>query len=94
MDKKQRNTLSVLSALKDCPGPVTSTQVLKILRSAGHDISERSIRLYLSETDAQGLTQRHSRKGRTLTDRGIETLRASQALEHTGYLSAKNDQMT
>ncbi len=94
MDNKQRNTLAILSALRDSRGPVTSTQVSKILRSAGHNISERSIRLYLSGTDADGLTLRHSRKGRTLTDRGIDALRASQALEHTGYLSAKIDQMT
>ncbi len=86
--------MAILSALRDSRSPVTSTEISRLLRSAGQNISERSIRLYLGETDAEGLTERHSRKGRTLTPRGIDALRASQALEHTGYLSAKIDQMT
>jgi hypothetical protein len=94
MDKKQRNRLAILSALKECSGPTSSAAITELLESAGYDISERTVRLYLSEMDKARLTCSNGRRGRVITERGLDELRASQALQRVGYLSAKIDQMT
>jgi HTH-type transcriptional regulator, global nitrogen regulator NrpRI len=94
MDKQKRNQIAILSTLNELSGPVSSSRLCKVLAAAGHELAERTVRLYLAEADRSGLTTRHSRKGRTLTPRGLDEIRAAQTLERVGYLSAKIDQMT
>lgn len=94
MDKKQRQRGEILTLLSKSAGPATSTQLAHHLSLAGHLLSERTIRLYLNQMDEEGLTRSLGRRGRVLTDKGLAELRASQALERVGYLSARIDQMT
>jgi repressor of nif and glnA expression len=75
-------------------GPTSSKQLAELLAAAGHDLSERTVRLYLQEMDAQELTVSRGRRGRMITDKGIAELRVAQTVERVGYLSAKIDQMT
>jgi len=83
-----------MRVLKEEPGPVTSMRVTELLCAAGHDISERTVRLYLKEMDGEGYTKPLGRRGRVLTDKGLEQLRVEQIIHRVGYLSAKIDQMT
>ncbi|GAB6164096.1 NrpR regulatory domain-containing protein [Thermostilla marina] len=94
MDKRQRNRLAILKLLSAGDRPLHSRQLAAMLEKAGLDLSERSIRLYLAEMDAEGLTESHGRRGRTITDRGREELRAAQTFERVGFLSAKIDHLT
>ncbi len=83
-----------MRVLKEEPGPVTSARVTELLCAAGHDISERTVRLYLKGMDDDGCTRAVGRKGRVLTDKGLDQLRVEQVFHRIGYLSAKIDQMT
>lgn len=94
MEKKERNRTAILSALSKASSPTSSTRIVTVLRSSGFDLSERTVRLYLNELDNDGLTERHGKKGRVITEQGLAELRAAQILERVGYLSAKIDQMT
>jgi repressor of nif and glnA expression len=71
-----------------------SRRLAELLGEAGYGLSERSVRLYLKDLDARGLTESHGRRGRTITEQGIAELRAAQTVERVGYLSARIDQLT
>ena len=47
----------ILKVLHRIDRPAGATQVEELLRGWGVDLSERSIRLYLLQLDAEGLTQ-------------------------------------
>ncbi len=64
------------------------------LASMGHTMSERSVRLYLKEMDAAGLTCPRGRKGRCITELGIAELESSRVMERLGFFSARIDSMT
>ena len=92
MDKKERNRVSILSALNKMGGPESSVSLTKFLVASGHNLSERTVRLYLGMLEAEGLTASQGKR-RTITEKGLAELRASQMLQRVGYLSAKIDQM-
>ncbi len=94
MDKTERNRLAILTALDKVPGPTSSARLMKMLGTMGLELSERTVRLYLNRLDAEGLTRRHGKRGRTISDEGRAELHAAQSLQRIGYLSAKIDQMT
>lgn len=94
MDKRMRNQTALLNCLQRAAGPLTSRRLAELVNAKGLALSERTVRLYLNEMDEAGLTQSHGRRGRTITDRGVAELQASQAAQRVGYLSAKIDQMT
>lgn len=92
MDKKERNRVAILSALNKIGAPTNSVRLTEFLAAAGHNLSQRTVRLYLKELEAEGLTASRAKR-RTITERGSAELRASQTLQRVGYLSAKIDQM-
>jgi len=94
MEKKERHRTEILNALGKAANPVPSSRLAHDLSVAGYHLSERTVRLYLKELDAEGLTEAHGRRGRVITERGLAELHAAQILERVGYLSAKIDQMT
>ena len=94
MDKKTRKQLAILSAIKEAGGVSNTATLMQLLGSTGMDFSDRTVRLYLHEMDKQGLTESLGRKGRRITDRGLDELRGSQLNQRTSYLSAKIDSMT
>jgi len=94
MEKKERHRTEILNALAKETGPVSSARVAQVLGTAGYNLSERSVRLYFSQMDAEGLTESRGKRGRVITEKGLAELRAAQILERVGYLSARIDQMT
>jgi len=93
MNSKTIKKNGILNALKGQTKPVSSKKISEILTSSGLNISERSVRLYLSECDKEKLTKSHGKKGRTLSEEGQAQLHSLQAIQKPGYLSAKIDQM-
>jgi repressor of nif and glnA expression len=94
MEKIVRNRTAILTVLLHATTPVNSARLAEKLRANGVHLSERTVRLYLTQLDAEGLSESRGRRGRVITQRGREELRAIQSLERVGYLSAKIDQMT
>ena len=94
-NRRDRNRLLILNALRQESRPVTSVELRKALTASGCELSERSLRLYLSALDAEGLTQSHGRRGgHSITAPGLAEVRAARTLDRVGYLSARIDQMT
>jgi repressor of nif and glnA expression len=92
MDKKQRNSAVILGALNKMGSPATSASLTQFLTAAGHNLSERTVRLYLSELDAEGLTKACGRR-RVITEKGLAELHAVHTFSRVGCLSARIDQM-
>jgi HTH-type transcriptional regulator, global nitrogen regulator NrpRI len=92
MDKRQRNRSAILGALHKIGSPATSVTLTQFLSTAGHNLSERTVRLYLAELDGEGLTRPRGKK-RMLTEKGTAELSASHVLQRVGCLAAKIDQM-
>ncbi len=93
--RKDRYRLVILNALRQEARPITSVDLASRLKTGGCDLSERSVRIYLGELDAEGLTRPHGRRGgRSITAKGLAESRAARALDRVGYLSARIDQMT
>ena len=93
MDKKQRNRAAILGALHKIGSPANSVSLTQFLSAAGHNLSERTVRLYLSRARCRR-TDRAS--GQTQHDHGKRADRIARrphAFNRVGYLSAKIDQM-
>lgn len=93
-DKKTRKRLAILDVLESVEGPLSSQRITETLQENGHDISERTVRLYLQQLDEEGLTHAVGRRGRLLTSRGEAEHGASRLMERVGYMATKIDQMT
>ncbi|MBN1864341.1 MAG: DUF128 domain-containing protein [Victivallales bacterium] len=93
-EKSEKKRLQILELLKSAGSPLSSGRITKSLNVGGHDISERTVRLYLKQLEEEGLTNSHGKRGRTISEKGIEELGSSKLLERVGYMSAKIDRMT
>jgi HTH-type transcriptional regulator, global nitrogen regulator NrpRI len=93
MEKTERQRTEILQALSRFSSPATSAKVAECLEAAGLQLSERAVRLYLSQMSGEGLVQTHGRRGHLITEQGLAELRGARVFERVGYLSAKIDQM-
>ena len=93
MSKKIDKKIAILNVLKEQAKPITSSHIEQLLEISGHNISERTIRLYLSEFDRAGFTMAIGKKGRRITEMGLAELQSTHITQQPGYLSAKIDRM-
>ncbi len=73
-EKMEKKRLAILRFLSGADHPQTSPAIAEHLIASGHEMSERTIRLYLQELDEEGLTENHGKRGRTITEKGIAEL--------------------
>jgi HTH-type transcriptional regulator, global nitrogen regulator NrpRI len=92
-EKMEKKRLAVLRFLSEADGPQTSPAIAEHLTASGHEMSERTIRLYLMDLDEEELTQNHGKRGRTVTEKGLAELASARAFDKVGYLAAKIDRM-
>jgi len=92
--KRDRKRRLILEALTTLTPPASTAAICAELNSRGVDVSERTIRDYVSKLREDGLTEAIGRKGHKLTKDGHKELDASTALDRVGFLSAKIDKMT
>ena len=92
MDKKERNRTAILGALSKMGTRTSSKRLAEFLVSAGYNLSERTVRMYLSELDAERLTESQGKR-RGITEKGLAELHATHTLQRVGCLAAKIDQM-
>ena len=93
MQKKIDKKIAILNVLKEQPQPVSSARITELLSLGSLVFSERTVRFYLRQLDAEGLTIPHGRKGRVITEAGLAEVRSSTTRQLPGTLSAKIDQM-
>jgi hypothetical protein len=93
-EKRKKIRLALLNVLKDSNQPLSSARINEELQGRGLDISERTVRLYLQELNAEGLTTRAGRRSHQISATGLAETQSSQIIERVGFLSAKIDQMT
>jgi repressor of nif and glnA expression len=93
-EKTEKKRLLILKILQEANRSLGSSRITEELSSAGHEISERTVRFYLQAMDNEGLTKSLNRKGHLITRRGLEELANARIIERVGFLAAKIDQMT
>lgn len=93
-EKKKRKELLILNVLKDAGTALVSAKIAERLVSLGHEMSERTVRLYLQRMDARGLTSTNGKRGHSISERGLNELDSSHIMERMGFLSARIDRMS
>jgi len=83
-----------LRILKETDRPSSGRRIASALNHVGHEISERTVRLYLHKMDEAGLTENFGKRGRRISNFGRAELEVTGIIEKVGFLSAKIDQMT
>jgi repressor of nif and glnA expression len=85
-DKKEIEILRILSEFAE---PVGSTLLKWELRKKGFPLSERRVRYHLQFLEAKGLVLSHNRKGRTITQSGLEELSRALANQRLGFTTTR-----
>jgi repressor of nif and glnA expression len=93
-EKAEKKRLAILRFLQEAGKSLSSSRITERLLAEGHEISERTVRLYLKEMDGRGLTENLDKRGRLITSKGLEELGSARIMEKIGFLAAKIDQMT
>jgi repressor of nif and glnA expression len=93
-EKADRKRFAVLRLLKEAGKPLGSSKITATLQAMGHEITERTARYHLLAMDRQGLTENLGRRGRTITDKGLQLLAAESDGDTVGYLASRIDQIT
>ena len=93
MNKREKKRLAILDVLSTSERPLGSSKITDILVAQGVEISERTVRLYLQELDSHGMTENMGRRGRRITENGMNEANDARVLERMGFLSGKIDTM-
>jgi repressor of nif and glnA expression len=93
-EKTEKKRLAILRVLQKEDKPLGSSKITDRLLAMGHELSERTVRFYLLACDRDGLTENLGKRGRRITERGLQELAAARVFEKVGYLAARIDQMT
>lgn len=83
---------AVLRALSELDGPAGAARIAERLPGMGVQLQPRTIRLYLTELDRDGLTELNSRrKGRVITELGRAELEHSDVVAKVGFVRGRID---
>ncbi len=93
-EKTEKKKLAILRVLQEADRPLGSSRITERLQAMHHEVSERTVRFYLLGMDREGLTENLGKRGRLITERGMQELASARVIEKVGYLAAKIDQMT
>lgn len=92
--KTRRRMLAILRVLNDADSSLGSERIAQTLGLSGITMSERAVRNYLAQMDALGYTINLGRRGRQLTEAGLDELESSLVVEKVGFVSAKVDTLS
>ena len=90
----RKKIISILNVLYDAGKHLGSTRIAQKLQETGVELSQRTVRHYLSKTDKGGLTQGFGKKGRIITTKGEEELKSSFVINKVGFVASKIDNLT
>ena len=92
-DTAEAKRLAILRILQEEKKPLSSKRITEMMRERGFDISERTVRFHLLQTDEEGITEFINGKGRRITASGVVELSKTHVYEKVGFFNAKIDQM-
>ncbi len=84
-----RKEIEILRILSEFDSPVGSTLLKRELRKRGFVLSERTVRYHLQLLEAKGFVLGHDRRGRTITQHGLEELSRSLATQRLGFTTTR-----
>ena len=93
-EKTEKKRLAILRILQKADKPVGSARIMENFQAAGQEVSERTVRHYLLGLDREGLTRNLGKKGRIITEKGLNELSTARVFDKVGFLAAKIDQLT
>ncbi|MFA5365633.1 MAG: NrpR regulatory domain-containing protein [Candidatus Bathyarchaeia archaeon] len=88
-NESARKEIEILRILSEFDIPVGSTLLKRELRKRGFLLSERTVRYHLQLLEAKGFVLGHDRKGRTITENGLEELSRSLATQRLGFTTTR-----
>jgi len=88
-NESARKEIEILRILSEYDDPVGSTLLKRELRKRGFLLSERTVRYHLQLLEVKGFVLGHDRKGRTITQQGIEELSRSLATQRLGFTTTR-----
>ena len=84
-NRSARKEIEILRILSEFSDPVGSTLLNRELRKRSFLLSERTIRYHLQLLEAKGFVLGHNRRGRTITQLGLEELSRLLATQRLGF---------
>jgi len=84
-----RKEIEILRILSEFDSPVGSTLLKREMRKRGFLLSERTVRYHLQLLEAKGFVLGHERRGRTITEQGLEELSRSLATQRLGFTTTR-----
>jgi len=88
-NESARKEIEILRILSEFDSPVGSTLLKRELRKRGFLLSERTVRYHLQLLEAKGFVLGHNRRGRTITQLGLEELSRSLATQRLGFTTTR-----
>jgi repressor of nif and glnA expression len=88
-NESARKEIEILRILSEFASPMGSTLLKRELRKRGFLLSERTVRYHLQLLEAKGFVLGHNRKGRTITQPGLEELSRSLATQRLGFTTTR-----
>jgi len=88
-NESARKEIEILRILSEFATPVGSTLLKRELRKRGFLLSERTVRYHLQLLEVKGFVLGHNRRGRTITQRGLEELSRSLATQRLGFTTTR-----
>ncbi len=92
--KVKRQLHAILQILANSDEPVGSERISESLKLQGINLTDRAIRGYLEITDTHGFTKKIGRKGRIITDKGLEELERTLVIDKVGFVSSKIEELS
>ena len=89
VNESARKEIEILRILSEFDSPVGSTLLKRELRKRGFLLSERTVRYHLLLLEAKGFVMGHDRRGRTITENGLEELSRSLATQRLGFTTTR-----
>lgn len=92
---RDRTRLAILKALSVIGGSAGASRINQKLIEMGIMLQPRTVRFYLKRLDQDGFTKFVSRRrGRVLSEKGIEELTHANVLDKVGFVAAKVDSLS
>ena len=88
-NESARKEIEILRILSEFVNPIGSTLLKRELRKRGFLLSERTVRYHLQLLEAKGFVLGHERRGRTITQHGLEELSRSLATQRLGFTTTR-----
>jgi repressor of nif and glnA expression len=88
-NESARKEIEILRILSEFDDPVGSTLLKRELRKRGFLLSERTVRYHLQLLEAKGFVLGHERRGRTITQHGLDELSRSLATQRLGFTTTR-----